>query len=75
MAKVNLRIIKDGKVIFSEPNEISDAASFAAACANVWQTIHQSQLDRQTSIGAVMEHIDDSVIDTLNKSTLVIERT
>jgi hypothetical protein len=55
-------------------NDIEDAQSFGEACSDAWQQLQQAQLSRETSIGAVMEHVNDSVLDQLLGSTITATR-
>jgi hypothetical protein len=72
--KVQLRIIKNGKAIFAQAYEIADADSFGKACADAWFRIQQQQMQKESSIGALMEHLDHSVLDQLTGAHLRIEK-
>ena len=72
--KVKLQITKDGTSLYSGAYEIEDAQSFGKACSDAWQQLRQAQLNRETSIGAVMEHVNDSVLNQLDGSTVTITR-
>ena len=70
--KVKLQITKDGASLYAGAYEIKDAQTFGNACSDAWQQVQQAQLERETSIGAVMEHVNDSVLDQLDGSTITI---
>jgi len=72
--KVKLQITKDGTSLYAGAHEIKDAQSFGKACSDAWQQLRQAQLNRETSIGAVMEHVNDSVLNQLDGSTITITR-
>jgi hypothetical protein len=72
--KVKLQIAKDGTSFFTGTYEIEDAQSFGEACSDAWQQLQCSQLDRETSIGAVMEHVNDSILDQLDGSTIAVTK-
>jgi hypothetical protein len=72
--KVRLRISKDGAELHSGSYEIEDARDFGNACAEAWTALRQRQLEHQTSIGALMENIDRSVLDDLVDARITIER-
>lgn len=68
--QVRLRISKDGASLYEMNYEVSDAASFGAACADAWMALREQHLGRATSIGALMEELDDNVLDQLNGATI-----
>ena len=72
--KVKLQIAKDGTSLYAGAYDIKDAQSFGEACSDAWQQLQQAQLGRETSIGAVMEHVNDSVLDQLDGSSITITR-
>ncbi|HUL90147.1 MAG TPA: hypothetical protein VLU23_18450 [Pseudolabrys sp.] len=72
--KVKLQITKDGTSLYAGAYEIEDAQSFGKACSDAWQQLRQARLNRETSIGAVMEHVNDSVLNQLDGSTITITR-
>ncbi len=72
--KIRLQVAKDGTSLYAGAYEVEDAQSFGEACSDAWQQMQQAQLNRETSIGAVMEHVNDSVLDQLDGSTITIAR-
>ena len=72
---VRLQIIKNKKAIFEDRYEISDAESFGRAFSDIWSKLRRAQFDRETSIGALMDHLgDDGVLDQLNGASIRMER-
>jgi hypothetical protein len=72
--KVKLRIKKDGTLLYAATHDVADADSFGRACADAWSKLRQQQLDQETSIGALMEHLDGNVLDQLNGAHISLER-
>jgi len=72
--KVRLQIIKNGSPLYSEKHDIAGADQFGKACAEAWWKIRQRQLDKETSVGALMEHLEDNVADLLNGAQIRLER-
>jgi hypothetical protein len=72
--RIKLQIAKDGTSLYAGAYDIEDAQSFGEACSDAWQKLQQAKLNRETSIGAVMEHVNDSVLDQLDGSTIAIMR-
>jgi hypothetical protein len=72
--KVNLRIRRNGRLLYSGTHDVVDADSFGKACAQAWWKLRQQQLDKQTSIGALMEHLDGDVLDQLSGALITVDR-
>jgi len=72
--KVKLRIKKKGTLLYEGEHEIIDQDSFAAAFAKVWQGVRQKRLEATTSVGELMDIINDEVIDQLHGAEISIER-
>jgi hypothetical protein len=71
--KVKLRIIKSGASMYEGIYHISDAESFGKACADAWGRLKQQQVDKETSIGALMEHLERDVLDQLSGAHITLE--
>jgi hypothetical protein len=71
---VHLRITKHGTAIYTGTYDIADADSFGKACADAWFKIRQQQMAKESSIGALMEHLENGVIDLLNGAHLNLDR-
>jgi len=70
--KAQLQITKNGAVLHSGVYEIDNADDFGKACASVWTALRERQLNQETSIGALMEHFDRSVIDQLTNAQMTV---
>jgi hypothetical protein len=72
--QVRLRITKDGSLLYEKNHEVSDAGSFGAACADAWVKLRERRLGQATSIGALMEHLDDNVLDQLSGAHISLHK-
>lgn len=64
--RVKLEVIRAGKCLHEGTYEIDDSASFGAAFADAWVDIHERCMATATSIGALMDTMNESVIEELN---------
>jgi hypothetical protein len=71
--KITLRLTKNGVTLHAGRYEIVDADSFGKACADAWGTLRQAQLEKETSIGALMEHLNMDVVDQLNGAVIKLD--
>ena len=67
-----MQIAKDGAPLYSGDYEIKNAESFGEACSDAWQQLQRAQLSRETSIGALMEHLNESVLNQLNGASITV---
>jgi hypothetical protein len=72
--KIKLRVSKHGSPLHAETYDVADADSFGKACADAWSKSIQEQLRKDTSIGAVMEHIESEMLDRLIGLQIAVER-
>jgi hypothetical protein len=72
--KAKLRVTKNGAELYAGVYDIKDSEGFGKACADVWQQLQRAQLNRETNIGALMEHVNDSVIDRLNGASISVTK-
>jgi hypothetical protein len=63
--KVRLQISKNGTPVYEATCDVSDAESFGKACADMWWKVRQGKMDKESSIGALMEHLDEDVEEML----------
>ena len=71
--KVKLRITKAGALIQEGIYHIADAESFGKACADAWGRLKQQQMEKETSIGALMEHLERDVLDELSGAHIILD--
>lgn len=72
--KVKLRIRKKGTLLYEGVHEIIDQDSFAAAFGKVWHGVRQKRLEATTSIGELMDIMNDEVLDQLQGAEISIEK-
>jgi hypothetical protein len=72
--KVKLRIASDDHLLYEGIYDINDAESFGRACADVWDKLRSERLEKATSIGALYDMLNDSVLDLLLGAKLSVDR-
>ena len=72
--KARLRITKLGRPLFAGMYDVTDAESFGKACADAWWQMQQQAMAKESSIGALMEHLDSNVLDQLQGAQISLER-
>ena len=72
--KVKLQLRKDGTVLQEGVYDVSDAETFGAACAQVWKQVIESKLLNASSVGALYDMLDESVLDQLQGATITISK-
>ena len=72
--KVKLSIRKKGATLYEEVHEITGAEDFGRAFADVWAQLQDRRLQKTTSIGALMEILNEDVAEELNGSQIGFEK-
>jgi hypothetical protein len=72
--KVKLRIGKKGAPLYEGVHEITDADDFGRAFADVWAQLQDRRLQKTTSIGALMEILNEDVVEELNGAQIAFEK-
>jgi hypothetical protein len=72
--KVELSIRKKGAKLYEGIHEITDAESFGRAFANAWAQLQDRRLQKTTSIGALMEILNEDVVEELNGAQIGFEK-
>jgi len=72
--KVKLELIKAGRSLHEGAYRIDDNASFGAACADAWVDIRERCMAKATSIGNLMDTMDESVIEELDGAEIKLTR-
>ena len=73
--KVKLIIRKrKGTPLYEGLHEITDAESFGRAFADVWARLQDQRLQKTTSIGALMETLNEDVIGELDGAQISLEK-
>jgi hypothetical protein len=55
-------------------HNIIDQDTFAAAFADMWREIRQRQLEATTSVGQLMENLNDEVLDELSGAEIKLSK-
>lgn len=72
--KLALTLTKQGQTLARQVREVVDGESFAAACADLWSDLERRSLERATSVGEFMEHVNEAVFDQLDGALLSFEK-
>lgn len=72
--KIKLVIRKRGTTLYEGIHEVTDAESFGAAFAAAWAQIEDRRLQKTTSIGQLMEMLNEDVIEEVNGAQIHIEK-
>jgi len=71
---IKLRITKRGTTLYEGLHDITDADSFGRAFADVWTQTQARRLQQTTSIGALMEILNEDVVEELNPAHIGFEK-
>ena len=72
--KIKLTISNKGAALYEGVHEITDAESFGRAFADVWAQVQDRRLQKTSSIGALMEVLNDDMLDELNGAQIGLEK-
>lgn len=72
--KVRLQLLREGAPIVDDIHEISDAESFGRAFSEAWSKLRQAQFEGETSVGALMDHLDDSLLEQLDGAVISLQK-
>ena len=71
--KIKLTVRKStSEILYEGVHEIVDADSFGRAFANVWAQAQDRRLQNTTSIGALMEVLNDDLVEELDGASIGI---
>ena len=62
---MKLQITKNGNALYEGVHDISDAESFGRACAGAWTKLREEKIAKASSIGALIESLDERLLDEL----------
>ena len=71
--KLKLSIRKEGVVLYEGVHEVIDAETFGRAFAEMWTQMQDRRLQETTSIGALMEVLNEDLVDQLNGAQMRLE--
>lgn len=72
--RIRLCIKKHGGLLYEGVHEIIDQESFGAAFTDVWRAVRERQLEKTTSIGELMDILNDETLEQLQGAEIAIER-
>jgi hypothetical protein len=72
--KVKLSIRKKGTPLYEGVHEITGAEDCGRAFADVWAQLQDRRLQKTTSIGALMEILNEDVVEELNGAQIGFEK-
>jgi hypothetical protein len=72
--KVKLCIRRGGSSLFEGNYEVTDSDSFGRACADAWEQIRTRRLDQATSVGALMDMLNQTVLDELQGAEITLSK-
>ncbi len=72
--KIKVRLMKDRRTLLENDYEVGDADSFGRACADAFAQLRSRELDSATSVGAMMDMLNRSVLDVLDGATITIDK-
>jgi hypothetical protein len=72
--RLKLSIAKNGTVLYQGVHEVVDAEGFGRACADAWTQMQDRRLQKTTSIGALMEVLNEDLVEELNGARIGLEK-
>ena len=72
--KIKLSLRKNKTTLYEGLHDITDAESFGHAFVEVWAQIQDRRLQKTTSIGALMEILNEDVVEELNGAHIGVEK-
>ncbi len=72
--KVKLRITRAGGSVFEGIYDVTDPENFGRACADAWGKLKQQQLETETSIGALIAHLEEDPLGGLSGVQITVEQ-
>jgi hypothetical protein len=72
--KLRLAVTKDGMSFYTGAYDVADVASFGKACADACSKLIEERLRKDSSIGALMEHLESGFPDQLDGTHISVER-
>lgn len=72
--KVELRIGRSGSPLFKGAYDVTDAESFGQACADAWTQLRTKRLERASSVGALMDMLNQTVLEELQGAEITLRK-
>jgi hypothetical protein len=71
--KLKLSIRKESALLYEGVHEIIDAQTFGRAFTEMWTQLQDRRLQKTTSIGALMEVLNEDLVGELNGAQIGLE--
>ena len=72
--KVKLEIKKGGTSLFQDAYDVTDAETFGRACADAWSQLRSRRLSQATSVGDLMDMLNQSALDALDGANMTVSK-
>lgn len=72
--KMELRIGKGGSSLFKGTYDVLDAESFGQACADAWTQLRTKRLEKASSVGALMDLLNQNVLEELQGAEITLQK-
>ena len=72
--KLRLAVTMDGMSRYAGTYDVADAESFGKACADACSKLIEERLRQDSSIGALMERLENGFPDQLDGTHISVER-
>jgi hypothetical protein len=72
--KTTLEVWRGGVCLHDGSYDICDAESFGEACAQIWTHVQERKFETARNIGALMESLEENVLDKLDNAEIRIKR-
>jgi hypothetical protein len=72
--KIRLRINKRGVPLYEGIHEVIDQDSFGKAFADIWLAIREKRMEKTTSVGELMDILNDEVLEQLHGAEISVAK-
>lgn len=72
--KLGLSVKKHGASLYEGVHDVVDEDTFAAAFADIWHEVRRRRLEATTSVGELMEILNDEVLDELSGAEIKLSK-
>lgn len=70
--KVRFQVRKDGSTLLENIYDVADAESFAKACADIWQRLEVKEFATATSVGALMDRLEQNALELFDGAVIAV---
>jgi len=72
--KIKLRIHKRHETLLERMCDVFDAETFGQACADAFAELRSQELERSTSVGAMMDMLNMNVLEVLDGASITLSK-